>query len=219
MNDEIILTKDSIVDYVTINEALKGRNNTDLPIGYKWYVKEIRTAEGWYLDKNTYPFETSAADQAEEIIPIELNNGQAFINKLIKGSIKGIKKGTDGKPLAGAVIGLFKINETNYTKDTALMVYTTAENGEFQFNDIPYGDYLIKEIEAPKGYILGKQTYKVSINENQLNVEIIITNKAESPKTGSDNLGIIACIAFAASLAAVAVTNKRRKKYVKNNNF
>lgn len=212
LNDEVILAKDSVVDYITVDENLYGKNNVDLPLGYNWYVKEIKTAKGWYLDKNTYPFETSAADQGKDIITIELNDGQPIINEPIMGSIKGIKKGKNGQPLSNAVIGLFRYNETNYTKDTALMIYTTSENGEFIFNDVPYGDYLIKEIEAPKGYILGNQTYKVSINENQLNVEITITNNPVSPKTGADYLEIIACAAFTISLIIVLIFGKKKKK-------
>lgn len=211
LNDEVILTKDSVVDYITVDENLYGKNNVDLPLGYNWYVKEIKTAKGWYLDKNTYPFETSAADQEKDIITIELNDGLPIINEPITGSVKGIKKGKNGEPLSNAVIGLFKYNETNYTKDTALMIYTTSENGEFVFNNVPYGDYLIKEIEAPKGYILGNQTYKVSINENQFNVEITITNNPVSPKTGTDYLEIIACAAFTISLIAVTILSKRKK--------
>lgn len=212
LNDEVILTKDSVVDYITVDENLYGKNNVDLPLGYSWYVKEIKTAKGWYLDKNTYPFETSAADQEKDVITIELNDGLPIINEPIIGSVKGIKKGKNGEPLSNAVIGLFRYDETNYTKDTALMIYTTSENGEFVFNDVPYGDYLIKEIEAPKGYILGNQTYKVSINENQLNVEITITNNPVSPKTGTDYLEIIACAAFTISLIAVAILSKKKKK-------
>lgn len=212
LNDEVILAKDSIVDYITVDENLYGKNNVNLPLGYSWYVKEIKTAKGWYLDKNTYPFETSAADQEKDIITIELNDGQPIINEPIMGSVKGIKKGKNGEPLSNAVIGLFRYDETNYTKDTALMIYTTSENGEFVFNDVPYGDYLIKKIEAPKGYILGNQTYKVSINENQLNVEITITNNPVSPKTGTDYLEIIACAAFTISLIAVTILSKKKKK-------
>lgn len=212
LNDEVILTKDSVVDYITVDENLYGKNNVDLPLGYSWYVKEIKTAKGWYLDKNTYPFETSAADQEKDIITIELNDGLPIINEPIIGSVKGIKKGKNGEPLSNAVIGLFRYDETNYTKDTALMIYTTSENGEFVFNDVPYGDYLIKEIEVPKGYILGNQTYKVSINENQLNVEITITNNPVSPKTGTDYLEIIACAAFTISLIAVTILSKKKKK-------
>jgi len=212
LNDEVVLSKDSIIDYITLDKDMNGKNNTDLPLGYSWYVKEIKTAAGWYIDKNSYPFSTAAADQTEDMLTISINNGQPFINKLIKGSVTGIKKDPHGKPLAGAVIGLFKYDETKYTKQTALMTYTTAENGSFIFKDIPYGNYLIKEIEAPQGYILSNQTHKISINENQLHVEIIITNREKSPETGAEGLGIIACIAFAASLAIVAASVKKRRK-------
>ena len=79
--------------------------------------------------------------QEGDIITIELNDGLPIINEPIIGSVKGIKKGKNGEPLSNAVIGLFRYDETNYTKDTALMIYTTSENGEFVFNDVPYGDY------------------------------------------------------------------------------
>lgn len=165
LNDEIILTKDSVVDYITVDENLYGKNNVNLPLGYSWYVKEIKTAKGWYLDKNTYPFETSAADQEKDVITIELNDGQPIINEPIMGSIKGLKTDNNGKVLQGALIGLFKVNETEFSEKAALLTATSNKEGKFNFEDIPIGKYKIKELISPNGYRLDETIYEVNITE------------------------------------------------------
>ncbi len=48
----------------------------------------------------------------------------------------------------------------------------------FEFTEIPYGEYVICEIQAPDGYILSGEQYPVTINENGDTVEITAENKA-----------------------------------------
>lgn len=53
----------------------------------------------------------------------------------------------DGKPLAGAVFGLYS------AFDGCIQQATSDEDGIVKFTRIPYGEYVIKELKAPSGYL------------------------------------------------------------------
>ena len=60
-----------------------------------------------------------------------------------------------------------------YTGLTAV----SDENGHFEFDKIPYGEYIVREIEAPTGYILSDESYPVTISEDGEIIEITAVNK------------------------------------------
>ena len=99
-----------------------------------------------------------------------------FLNELKKGSVKGLKVNPNKEPLSGSVIGLFNVDETEFTLSTALRSVTTGVNGAFEFNNIPYGEYVVKEIKSPTGYILNNTTYPVKIENHGDIIELEIVN-------------------------------------------
>lgn len=175
-NGNVILEKDSLVDCIAIDENGIGKTTCDFPAGFEWYVKELQTAEGYVIDDNIYGFSTAPGEQVETQINIDLNDGAAIDNALIRGSIKGIKKDNRGNKLEGATIGLFKDGETVFTSDTALQTCITNKDGEFSFNNLPYGKYIVKEIAAPTGYDLDDTQYTADIDENGKVIELTITD-------------------------------------------
>lgn len=176
LNGNVLLEKDSLVDCIGIDENGIGKTSCDFPARFSWYVKELQTAEGYVMDDNIYGFATTPGEQAETQINIDLNGGAAIDNALIRGSIKGIKKDNRGNKLEGATIGLFKDGETVLTFDTALQTCITNKDGEFSFNNIPYGKYIVKEIAAPTGYDLDDTSYTADIDENGKVIELTITD-------------------------------------------
>ena len=70
---------------------------------------------------------------------------------------QGLKVDANDKPLSGAVMGLFAASETKFTKDTALLTAVSAEDGRFRFEKIPAGNWLVREIEQPKGFVLSEE--------------------------------------------------------------
>lgn len=176
LNGNVLLEKDSLVDCIGIDENGIGKTSCDFPAGFEWYVKELQTAEGYVMNDNIYGFATTPGEQAETQINIDLNGGAAIDNALIRGSIKGIKKDNRGNKLEGATIGLFKDGETVFTSDTALQTCITNKDGEFSFNNLPYGKYIVKEIAAPTGYDLDDTQYTADIDENGKIIELTITD-------------------------------------------
>lgn len=57
------------------------------------------------------------------------------------------------------------------------MTAASDENGCFEFTDVPFGKYIVREIESPRGYILSDKEYAVSIAEDGKLIEITAENK------------------------------------------
>ncbi len=93
-----------------------------------------------------------------------------FNNILKKANIVGMKKNNTGFGLSGATIGLFKPDDTEFKNP--LLTRETNEIGYFEFESVAYGNYIVKEIQAPTGYILSDKAYPVSVREN--GVEVIV---------------------------------------------
>lgn len=89
------------------------------------------------------------AGQTVDIVDIKANDGKSISNELIYGEVHGMKKDENGKALGGATIGLF------YTDGKEPVLTTvSAEDGSFFFKDIPFGEYIVREIEAPEGFVI-----------------------------------------------------------------
>ena len=86
------------------------------------------------------------------------------------------KSDEDGKALGGALIGIFKTGTTEFTKETAIATTVSAEDGSFSFAKVPYGTWVIREIESPKGYVLSEEEIAVTIGEVDEIVEISLVN-------------------------------------------
>ena len=99
-----------------------------------------------------------------------------FILSLIH-ILSGKKIDENGEALGGALIGIFKADETEFTKEHAIMTATSEKDGSFSFAKVPYGQWIVREIEAPTGFVLDDTSYEVNISENDQVVEIEITNE------------------------------------------
>ena len=175
--DGSIIPKDALITYANCNEKGNISFNSDLPIGYKFYTKEIATDEQYILSDTKYEFETAYAGQEIEVIVININDGKPIDNSIKRGRVSGVKKDENGNALGGALIGLFKANTTEYTKENALMTATSADDGSFYFDNVPYGNWCVREIAPPTAFVLNEQIFDVNIAENEQIVEIEIVNE------------------------------------------
>ncbi len=165
---------DGLIEIITLDENGAATANTDLPFG-SYYVKEIATDEHYILSDTQYPFTFEYAGQDTETVEIKVNDGKPIENKLIYGSVSGKKIDENGEALGGALIGIFKADETEFTKEHAIMTATSEKDGSFSFAKVPYGKWIVREIEAPEGFVLDDTSYEVNIGENEQVIEVEIT--------------------------------------------
>ena len=171
-----VIPADGLIEIITLDENGAATANTDLPFG-SYYVKEIATDEHYILSDTQYPFTFEYAGQDTETVEIKVNDGKPIENKLIYGSVSGKKIDENGEALGGALIGIFKADETEYTKEHAIMTATSEKDGSFSFAKVPYGKWIVREIEAPEGFVLDDTSYEVNIGENEQVIEVEITDE------------------------------------------
>ena len=171
-----VIPADGLIEIITLDENGAATANTDLPFG-SYYIKEIATDEHYILSDIQYPFTFKYAGQDTETVEIKVNDGKPIENKLIYGSVSGKKIDENGEVLGGALIGIFKADETEFTKEHAIMTATSEKDGSFSFAKVPYGKWIVREIEAPEGFVLDDTSYEVNIGENEQVIEVEITDE------------------------------------------
>lgn len=172
-----VIPKDALITFANCDKNGSIVFDCDLPIGFKWYVKEIATDEHYILSDTKYEFDTEYQGQDVKVINIKVNNDEVIENNLIYGSVKGLKVDRETQEtIKGAIFGLFKSDITEFTKDNAILTAVTDENGVFVFNNIPYGEYLIKELKPADGYLDNEDVFTVTIKDNEQVVELTAIN-------------------------------------------
>ena len=172
-----IIPKDALITFAYCDKDGNISFDCDLPVGFKWYAKEIATDEHYILSDTKYEFDTEYQGQDVKVIDIKVNNGEVIKNNLIYGSVKGLKVDRETQEvIKGATFGLFKSDTTEFAKDNAILTAVTDENGVFVFNNIPYGEYLIKELKPADGYLDNEDVFTVTIKDNEQVVELTAIN-------------------------------------------
>ena len=174
--DGSVIPADGLLEIVSVNENGQAICSTDLPFG-SFYLKELSTDSHYLLNGETFPFTFEYGGPSIAVVEISANDGEAVTNELIRGEIKGLKTDENGTGLGGAVIGLFKSDETEFTAENALATATSAEDGSFSFTNVPYGDWVLKELESPEGFILSDEVIPVTVEEDGQVVEISLANE------------------------------------------
>jgi len=126
-------------------------------------IKEITPPTGYLLDTTsntvTKSVVVTAANHAD-VIQLD-----TVVNELIKANIEFEKQNEKGQPLAGANFGLYSRGAAAGSNpiDTAI----SNASGKVRFNNVEYGAYDIREIQAPFGYLtLLNVVRQVEVSDN-----------------------------------------------------
>lgn len=129
-------------------------------------LEEVNTADRYVVPKT-------------QCVVIEWNKvtKKEVENKIIRGSIKGLKIDNETKEnIEGALFGLFSTDETEFTEETAILTSESNKEGIFTFENVPYGEYIVRELKPATGYLPNGESYPVTISENKEVVEITVLN-------------------------------------------
>lgn len=171
-----VIPKDGLLEIITCDEKGKATFTTDLPIG-SYYVKEISTDNHYILSDKKYPVVFEYAGQDIATVHISVNYGEPIINDIIYGTIKGLKIDREtGENIAGALFGLFSTDETEFTEKTAILTSESNEEGIFTFENVPYGEYIIRELMPAEGYLPNEENYQAMVSEDEEVIEITVEN-------------------------------------------
>lgn len=157
----------SIDLYATTNADGVAKFENVLVSGDKPYtLEEVNTADRYVVPKT-------------QRVVIEWNKvtKKEVENKIIRGSIKGLKIDNETKEnIEGALFGLFGINETEFTEETAILTAESNEKGIFTFENLPYGEYIVRELKLAEGYLPNEKNYQATVSEDEEVIEITVEN-------------------------------------------
>lgn len=183
--DGSVIPKDGLLEIANCDENGNITFKTDIPVGAKLYVKEIATDNHYILSNEKYPVTFDYVGQDTALVEIKANGGEAIKNDILYGSVKGLKIDRETeKPIVGAKFGLFRSGETEFTAENALLIAESGEDGTFLFENVPYGNWLIKELQPADGYLSNEEIYPVRISENGQTVSITVVND-RTPEIGT----------------------------------
>lgn len=174
--DGTVIPADGLIEVLEVQENGTAVVQTDLPFG-SYYLREDGTNVHYLPNDTKYPVVFEYVGQETALVEIRANDGNAIENKLKYGSVSGKKLDEDGNALAGAKIGLFAEKTEAFTEKNAILVTTSAEDGSFLFEKVPYGNWIVREIEQPEGFVLCEESFPVEISKDAQVVTVEITNK------------------------------------------
>ena len=149
-------------------------------------IREIDAPDGYLIDSNAYDVEVKVNKTATK----------AIINKEPTGKILVYKVNTNNDKVGQAqfqVIANEKIMNKAKTityyqaGDVVATITSDLNTGIAQIDNLPLGKYLVKEIQAPNGYLLNHTTYNANlqyVNETTPVIEIKIEDVKNTEPTG-----------------------------------
>ena len=156
---------DILMGTITTDENGYAESESILSYG-NYYLKELKSSMGYKLDSNKYYFDINSNSKNVHVDVFE---------DVIKGKIKITKQDSETntcKPLGEGILSGAKyqiIDINNNVVDTI----TINDNCTGTSKELPYGKYKVKEIEASKGYKIDTNIYDVSIDSDNLEINVI----------------------------------------------
>jgi len=175
--DGTMIPKGALIEIASCDIDGKLTFNTDMPVGSVVIIREYATDEHYLLFEGEFLVIFDYAGQDEKIVHVTLNDCADITNEIIRGTVIGKKVDEDGFTVAGALFGLFNPDETVFTEETALMLSESNEIGIFGFENVPYGNWIIRELRPAPAFVLNEELYEVNIAEDEQFIEITIENK------------------------------------------
>ena len=197
--DSVFYRKDELIETLTTSKTGSVKSRV-LPLG-KYSLTEISAPDGYVLDATPHPFTLAAVDQQTAMVEAKVSAGNTYLpvrvtlrkqkeNLLLTETADGmIHQTVETVPGEGFVFGLFNRDVITYgdsqklPANTLMATGATDSQGNLTFSGLyPHGDYYIKELSVPDGWLLGAQTYPVTLTpDHKASGENVITVYLDQP--------------------------------------
>ena len=169
----VVVSKGTLIEKAVTGEDGKAVFTADLPIGFSYDVKEIQAPEGYVRNQtDVYSFTFSYTNDSEEKVTFT----HTFTNERVNAVIRLQKKDAETNQavpqgdavLENAVYGLYAREDIVHPDGATGVIYhagdrvatlTTDENGEASVENLYLGEYFVKEITPPVGYLADQNEY------------------------------------------------------------
>lgn len=172
---------------VTTTASPDGVRVENLPRVDSYSVQEIQAPEGYILNPTIYTytldeFENEYGLDGKTIMAKRLS--VSCDNKSVMGNLRIRKVDQEnGELLSGAEFEIRKgIPPQNYEEAESnqyekVGIITIDTDGTGEYNNLPYGKYFLREIQAPEGYQISKELIPFAIEKNQQVIELDVSNR------------------------------------------
>ena len=191
-----IVDKGTLIERVTTPANGKSTFKADIPIDFKYVVKEITAPFGYYNNESPYSFGFNYTNMNEAVV--KFNN--TFENDRVLGYVDLTKYDVESESditqgnvehLDGAVYGIYAAEDIIHSdgatgvihkKDDLITTATVGETKKIRFGDLELGKYYIKELTPPDGYMLDETVYEVTISYHGQDIKVV-----ERDETAADD--------------------------------
>lgn len=170
------IKKGDIVGLVTSDkDGIVKSTDIDLPLGYDFYIQEVKTADNLVLSNTKYYFTTDiqTGDDGSVKIPVITEDGKVLstmTNKIQKAAL-AITKQEETLDKEGKVTYVtaksgkgyeFKVYNDAECKDlVTTLTEENFENGQFKVTNLVPGRYYVKETKSPSDFVKNDKVYKL----------------------------------------------------------
>lgn len=184
----VIVKKDTLIETVTSDKDGVAAFQADIPINFRYYLKEIQAPEFYYMSTDRYDF----LYEYENDKTYTYEFAHTFSNKEVRGEVHVFKIDKDAEEyisqgdadLNGAVYGLYAAEDIRHPngksedvhKKDELVAQDTIQDGKTDFTNLYLGNYYVKEISPGEGYLLDETAYPVEVGYEGQEVAIVHRN-------------------------------------------
>ena len=191
--------KDELVETLTTVSTGAVKSKV-LPLG-SYYLKEVSAPAGYVFDTEPYSVTLSAVDKQTAVVEVRVSAYNTYLPirvalrkekedlKLSENENGMIHQSVEVVPGEGFVFGLYNSSVITYGSDQKLPADTlmatgaTDAEGSLTLSGMfPHGDYYVKEIVVPEGWMMSTEKYPVKLTgENKAADENVITVELKDP--------------------------------------
>lgn len=171
-----VVPKDTFIESITTDGGGKAAFTTDLPIGFGYYVKEMQAPENYLRNtSDVYSFRFSYTNDEEAVLSFV----HTFVNERVNAAITLQKKDAETNTdqpqgdasLEHAVYGVYARKDIVHPDGKTGVLFkageqvgtlTTDKKGTARIENLYLGDYFVKEITPPVGYLADEKEYDLS---------------------------------------------------------
>ena len=174
----VVVSKGALIDKATTDGDGNAAFLADLPVGFGYEAKEIQAPEGYLRNtEDVYSFRFSYTNDQEAKVTFSHTFANERVNAIIrlqkkdKETNKNIPQGD--ATLEHAVYGLYARNDILHLDKKTGVLYkageqvgtlTTDKEGKAEITDLYLGEYFVKEVTPPAGYLADETEYDLVCN-------------------------------------------------------
>lgn len=169
----VVVKKDTLIEKVTTNGEGKSAFTSDLPIGYGYYVKEVQAPENYLRNtEDKYSFRFTYTNDEEAKVQFAYTFANERVNAAITLQKKDAETNTNvpqgDASLEQAVYGVYARKDIVHPDGKTGVIYkageqvgtlTTDKEGKARIENLYLGEYFVKEITPPVGYLADENEY------------------------------------------------------------